>query len=76
MRDEKGRDCKIIAVPVADPRFEGVRDLSDLQEHWLREIENFFNVYKTLEPNKLVAIDGWAGRDDAWAEIEACRARA
>ncbi|MDP3767496.1 MAG: inorganic diphosphatase, partial [Dehalococcoidia bacterium] len=24
MRDEKGEDYKIIAVPVADPRFEGI----------------------------------------------------
>lgn len=74
MRDEKGEDHKIIAVPVADPRFEGVGDLSDVHPNWLREIENFFNVYKTLEPNKVVAIDGWAGREEAWGEIRKCRA--
>jgi inorganic pyrophosphatase len=73
MRDEKGEDQKIIAVPVADPRFEGVKDLSDIHPHWLREIENFFDVYKTLEPNKLVAIDGWGDREEAWAVIRACQ---
>jgi inorganic pyrophosphatase len=73
MRDEKGEDFKIIAVPVADPRFDGVDELSELHPHWLREIENFFDVYKTLEPNKRVSIDGWGGRDEAWAAINACR---
>lgn len=75
MHDEQGEDNKIIAVPAADPRFEGVTDISDIHANWLREIENFFDVYKTLEPDKIVAIDGWAGPDDAWAEIEACRQR-
>src|SRR3989304_1515810 len=74
MRDEKGEDQKIIAVPVADPRFEGVRDLSDIHPHWLREIENFFDVYKTLEPNKVVAIDGWGDRAEAWGVIQADKA--
>ena len=74
MRDEKGEDQKIIAVPVADPRFEGVRDLSDIHPHWLREIENFFDVYKALEPNKLVSIDGWGDREEAWALIRAYQA--
>lgn len=73
MRDEQGEDNKIIAVPTADPRFEGVTDIGNIHANWLREIENFFDVYKTLEPEKIVAIDGWAGRDEAWAEIEACR---
>ncbi|MEX1255767.1 MAG: inorganic diphosphatase [Dehalococcoidia bacterium] len=73
MRDEKGEDYKVIAVPVADPRFDGVDDLSELHPHWLREIENFFDVYKTLEPNKTVTIDGWGNRDEAWAAINACR---
>lgn len=73
MRDEKGEDYKVIAVPVADPRFDGVDDLTELHPHWLREIENFFDVYKTLEPNKTVTIDGWGDRAEAWAAINACR---
>ncbi len=73
MHDEKGEDFKIIAVPVADPRFEGVDALSAVHPHWLREIENFFDVYKTLEPDKAVVIDGWGERDEAWAAIDACR---
>jgi inorganic pyrophosphatase len=69
MRDEKGEDYKIIAVPLADPRFDGVSDLSQLNPHWLKEIENFFDVYKGLEPEKHVVIEGWAGHDEAFAII-------
>ena len=71
MRDEKGLDHKIIAVPVADPRFEGIRDLRDLQPHWLREIENFFATYKTLERLE-TEIEGWSGREEAWRVIREC----
>src|SRR5919201_531816 len=58
MRDEHGDDEKILAVPVGDPRFDEVRELKDLPQHWLREIENFFGTYKTLEGND-VSLGGW-----------------
>jgi inorganic pyrophosphatase len=72
MRDEKGRDHKIIAVPEADPRFDEVRDLGDLAGHWLREIENFFSTYKTLEA-KETEIAGWEGREAALDVIAQAR---
>lgn len=71
MQDEMGSDDKILAVPVADPRFEGVRDISEVHSHWLREIENFFDVYKRLEPNKVVTVDRWGDREEAWEAIRA-----
>jgi len=64
MRDEKGIDEKILAVPVADPRFVGIRRLNDIGPHWLREIENFFNTYKLLE-DKPTEVEGWRGRREA-----------
>lgn len=73
MRDEQGEDLKIVAVPVADPRFDGVNGLGDLHEHWLREIENFFSVYKSLEPEKIVDIGGWGDQREAWEAIHASR---
>ena len=33
MRDEQGLDEKILGVPVADPRFDGIDDLSQIQAH-------------------------------------------
>ena len=69
MRDEKGVDEKILGVPVADPRFDGIKDISDLQKHWLVEIENFFNIYKTLE-KKEIRVEGWRGADEARAVLK------
>ena len=64
MRDEKGVDEKILGVPMADPRFDGIGDIDDIQQHWLVEIENFFNTYKTLE-GKDTSVDGWRNSDEA-----------
>ncbi len=64
MQDEKGLDEKILGVPVADPRFDEVRDLGDLPQHWLAEVENFFETYKTLE-GKTASTEGWKGIKEA-----------
>ena len=69
MRDEKGIDEKILAVPVSDPKFDEIRDISDLQKHWLAEIENFFYTYKMLEP-KESHVEGWRGSEEAMAIIK------
>ncbi len=61
MQDESGTDEKIIAVPVADPRFDGIRSLDGLARHWLIEIENFFSIYKELEAGKHASVKGWEG---------------
>jgi inorganic pyrophosphatase len=66
MRDEKGPDQKILAVPVGDPRFSEIFDLQDIGQHWLREIENFFQTYKALEP-KWTDVVGW---EDAGAALK------
>lgn len=72
MRDEQGQDMKILAVPTADPRFDGISDLSDVQAHWLREIENFFDIYKELEIGKKTVVEGWKGADAAKQCLERC----
>lgn len=74
MVDVNGEDQKILAVPVGDPRFDGVRDIRDISNHWLREIENFFNTYKTLEDIKTV-VKGWADATEATRVIDECRQR-
>jgi inorganic pyrophosphatase len=73
MYDDKGDDQKVLAVPIGDPRYEGVEALGDISPHWLREIENFFQTYKTLE-NRLTHMRGWRDVAAAWALIEECRA--
>ncbi len=64
MRDEKGKDEKIISIPIADPRFSEIKSLDDMRPHYLREVEHFFSIYKDLE-GKPVSIHGWDGRDGA-----------
>lgn len=67
MEDESGIDHKVIAVPVAkvDPRWSHVVDIKDLTEHQLKEIKNFFETYKILEPNKWVKVQGFKSKKDA-----------
>jgi inorganic pyrophosphatase len=72
MRDEKGADEKILARIVHDPRFHGVRRLGHVSEHILKEIEHFFQVYKTLE-EKQVQIDEWRDVEAAQEIINHCR---
>ncbi|MDA8267276.1 MAG: inorganic diphosphatase [Actinomycetota bacterium] len=71
MRDEKGRDAKIIAVLAHDPRWDGVVDIAQIPASLLNEIEHFFSVYKDLEPGKLTEVGGFEGREAAWREIGA-----
>lgn len=58
MADEKGRDQKVLAVPVDDPRYDNNRHITSISPHRLREIEHFFDIYKELEGKK-VTVEGW-----------------
>lgn len=73
MRDDKGLDDKIIAVPTGDPRFAHVLEFAHISDHWQREIEFFFRTYKVLEERE-TDIRGWGDRDVAWTVIEEARA--
>ncbi len=75
MRDEKGRDDKVLCVPATDPRVASLRDITDVSEFDRLEIQHFFEVYKALEPGKEVEAAQWTGKEAADAEIEACRKR-
>jgi inorganic pyrophosphatase len=74
MVDDKGPDEKILAVPVGDPRFDDIFDLSDLHNHWLKEIENFFATYKLLE-EKDTDLLGWDNAACAEEYIDRARRR-
>ena len=71
MRDEKGDDAKIVCVHDTDPYWKDYFDLQDLPQHLMAEIENFFTVYKMLEPHKSSATQGYEGAAAAWREIDA-----
>ena len=75
MRDEQGSDDKVLCVAATDPRMAHLRDIEDVSEFDLLEIQHFFDVYKELEPGKMVEAANWVGRTEAYAEIEASIAR-
>jgi inorganic pyrophosphatase len=75
MEDEKGPDAKLLCVPLRDPAYEGMHDISDVPQRLLDEIEHFFDVYKMLEREKNSTTRGYEGRDAAYAEIGASRLR-
>ena len=56
---EKGEDAKILSVCVNDARFDGYHDISDVHPHKLREIQEFFETCKRLEPHKWVKFKEW-----------------
>ncbi len=69
MEDDKGPDEKILCVPLKDPFWNYIKTTSQVPPHLLREIENFFAIYKELE-RKEVQIKGW---QDEVAAIKAIK---
>lgn len=67
MRDEKGVDNKIVALPLekVDPYLKEIQKIDDIPEHLKKEIEVFFTVYKKLEKGKFVKIEKWEGKEKA-----------
>ncbi|HEX6510772.1 MAG TPA: inorganic diphosphatase [Chloroflexota bacterium] len=74
MEDYNGRDYKILCACADDPRQEDVRDLESVPKHLLTEIENFFEIYKTLEPDKPTTLLGWGPRHEALEVIQKAQA--
>lgn len=49
MIDDGESDAKILAVPVKDPRWNEIKDLSDVNPHTIEEIKHFFETYKQIQ---------------------------
>ena len=71
MRDEKGRDLKILAVPSWDERT----DISQIPAFLLTGIRHFFDVYKDIEAGKFTEVGQWDGREAAEAEVRSSQER-
>jgi inorganic pyrophosphatase len=74
MSDEHGADAKVLCVPAHDPRWNAVQDVGDVEVYLLREIEHFFEYYKTIEPGKDTTTRGWEGAEAAVAAIATAKA--
>ena len=69
MKDEKGVDEKVLAVPLKNPQFDEIKELKDVPQHFLDEIVHFFSEYKRLESGKDCIIEGWKSTLDAYKVI-------
>lgn len=70
MLDNGEADDKIIAVNAGDPSVNHINDISELPQHALDELRNFFEDYKKLEKNKEVKVEEFLGRDLAMQIIQ------
>jgi inorganic pyrophosphatase len=69
MIDGGDADDKVIAVPVDDPRWDEVLDLSDINKHTIKEMEHFFSTYKKIQ-NKEVEVTGFKDKKAAFEAVE------
>lgn len=79
MNDGGERDDKILAVPADDFRFKHYKDLDDVAQIRLDEIQFFWENYKTLQfkhkntPERRVIVERWGDAIEAREVIEKCR---
>ncbi len=69
MIDGGERDDKVVAVPIEDPRFDEVKDINDLNKHFIKEMTHFFETYKKVQ-NKEVSVGEWHGAEAAMEAFE------
>ena len=58
-------EYNIFAVPNDDPRCDDIKELDDMPEQNLREIEQFYATYKQLEGDEDVEIHSWLSKEEA-----------
>lgn len=75
MIDSGEQDNKILGVQADNPRFDNIKDISDIEKfhtHHLKEIAHFFQTYKELQ-GKIAVISGWENAESAKKEIAKAR---
>lgn len=68
MIDTGVEDDKIIAVAANDPSVNHITDISQLPQHFIAVLKNYFEQYKVLE-NKKVIIDHFQEKEIAYRVI-------
>ncbi len=62
MIDGGEADDKIIAVAAGDPSMNHINDISELPDHFISEMRNFFEDYKKLE-HKTVVVEEFQNKE-------------
>ena len=68
MLDRGEPDDKVLAVPSHDPFYRDYFDIAHIPQHYLKEVEHFFHIYKDLEGRRVQTV-GWEKRDVAMAVV-------
>ncbi len=71
MHDSGAYDGKLLCVPVADPRQEGIRSIKQIAPNQLEDVAEFFRTYKSLE-GRVIVIDGWRDFEAVNDLLERC----
>jgi inorganic pyrophosphatase len=63
MSDEKGLDEKIIAVPsnAVDESYDSIWSIGDVSSRTLKEIQMFFEMYKTIDAGRWTRVEQFKG---------------
>ncbi len=69
MTDDGDSDAKVLAVPMKDPRYNTIQNITDLDPHTLEEIKHFFKVYKDLQKKEVLVAD-WRDKNEAEKDIQ------
>lgn len=69
MLDNGEADDKIIAVSAGDPSVNHINDITEMPQHFVAELRNFFEDYKKLE-NKTVVVEDFLNRQTALEILE------
>jgi len=72
--DEKGRDEKILLVPITkiDPSSIDIQNYTDIDNYTLKEIKYFFEHYKDMEAGKHVEVEKFVPANEAVAIYNSC----
>ena len=71
MHDMGHYDGKILCVPVADPRQQGIQSIHQIAPSQLEDVAEFFRTYKNME-GRVTEIGGWRDVDAVTPLLETC----
>ena len=71
MHDMGHYDGKILCVPVADPRQQGIQSILQIAPSQLEDVAEFFRTYKNME-GRVTEIGGWRDVDAVQPLLETC----
>lgn len=74
MIDNGAHDGKLLCVPTADRRLDGVSSVRQIAPNQLEDVAEFFRTYKNME-GRPVTITGWLDAAEVPALLEQCISR-